>query len=450
MSDLSKVFVGLDVHKDSISIGVAQAGQQPARFVGKIVHDVPKLLKQLERIAQAADILIVYEAGPTGYGLQRALTARGYTGQIIAPSLIPRRPGERVKTDRRDCLRLAELARAGELKAIWIPQPEDEAIRNLARAREDAVNLRTQARHQLKAFLLRGGVAYSGKTTWTKTHARWLATLSFAHASDQIAFTEYCQAVSSADERVQRLTSALSQAIAGWRFESVVRALQALRGIDEVAAIGLVAEIGDIGRFAHPRQLMGYLGLVPSEASSGDRVRKGDALPRRPIGPHTTQTFTSEWRAYLFTVWGASNYDMASSSTERAGWLPEMTKDFEGGKVDPARTDGLYTGPSRGHTIPKYAQLIGMPRGYGYGASMGAWFIDYLANWAGEWAFVRHSDMKYRGPALTGDVTYLDGEVTEVNHDERDVLVARVEVHMTSQRGTRLADGTAEVELPRE
>ncbi|MGH7338518.1 MAG: FAS1-like dehydratase domain-containing protein, partial [Myxococcota bacterium] len=167
-------------------------------------------------------------------------------------------------------------------------------------------------------------------------------------------------------------------------------------------------------------------------------------------GPHTTQTFTSEWRAYLFTIWGASNYDMASSSTERAGWLPEMTKDFEGGKVDPARTDGLYTGPSRGHTIPKYAQLIGMPRGYGYGASMGAWCLDYLANWAGEWGFVRHSDLRYRGPALTGDVTYLDGEVTDVLHDERDALVAHVELRMTSQRGTRLADGTAEVELPRE
>ena len=179
-------------------------------------------------------------------------------------------------------------------------------------------------------------------------------------------------------------------------------------------------------------------------------VRKGEKLARRPIGPHTTQTFTSEWRACLFTVWGASDYDMATSSTERAGWLPEMTKDFEGGKVDPARTDGLYTGPSRGHTIPRYAQLIGMPRGYGYGASMGAWFMDYVANWAGEWGFVRHSDVRYRGPALTGDVTYLDGEVTEVNHDERDALVARVEVRMTSQRGARLADGWAEVALPRE
>jgi len=299
MGNGSKVFVGLDVHKDSISVGVAQSGQQSARFVGKILHDVPKLLKQLEQVASPGSMAIVYEAGPTGYGLQRALTDRGYDCQIIAPSLIPRRTGERVKTDRRDCLRLAELARAGELKAIWVPQPADEAIRNLARAREDAVNLRTQARHQLKAFLLRAGVTYSGKTTWTKTHARWLATLSFAYASDQIAFTEYCQTVSGADARVQRLTAALSQAIAGWRFEPVVRALQALRGLDEVAAIGLVAEIGDIDRFAHPRQLMGYLGLVPTEASSGERVRKGAIT--KTGNAHARRLLTEAAWNYRFT-----------------------------------------------------------------------------------------------------------------------------------------------------
>lgn len=276
MSDVSKVFVGLDVHKDSISIAVAQAGEQTAAcFVAKIAHDVVKLLKQLERITAPQEMTVVYEAGPTGYGLQRALAARGYRCQGIAPSLIPRRAGVRVKTDRRDCARLAELARAGELEPIWIPQPEDEAIRNLARAREDAVNARTQARQQLKAFLLRAAIAYSGTKAWTKGHARWLATLSFAASSDQIAFTEYCQAVSNADARVQRLTAASSLAIGGWRFEPVVRALQALRGIDEVAAIGLVAEIGDIARFAHPRQLMGYLGRVPTEASSGERVRRG-------------------------------------------------------------------------------------------------------------------------------------------------------------------------------
>jgi transposase len=158
---------------------------------------------------------------------------------------------------------------------VWIPDPADEAIRDLSRAREDAVIARTQARHQLKGFLLRHDVRYGGKSAWSKTYYRWLATLNFGLASAQTAFTEYWQAVTAADERVARLTVASANSIGGWRFEPVVKALQALRGIDQVSAIGLVCEIGDIGRFAHPRQLMAYLGLVPSEHSSGERVARG-------------------------------------------------------------------------------------------------------------------------------------------------------------------------------
>lgn len=268
-------YVGLDVHKDSIAVAVADQGAGGARFVGRIAHDLAQLLKVLRRVGGEDELKIVYEAGPTGYGLQRALAAEGYDCEVIAPSLIPRRPGDRVKTDRRDCVRLAELARAGELKAIWIPRPEDEAIRDLSRAREDVVNARTQARHQLKGFLLRHGLRYAAKTAWSKGFYRWLGTLNFEHSPAQIAFTEYQLAVQAADERVARLGAALESSIEGWRFAPVVAALRALRGIDTVSAIGLVAEIGDIGRFAHPRQLMGYLGLVPSERSSGDRMRKG-------------------------------------------------------------------------------------------------------------------------------------------------------------------------------
>ena len=275
MEEGIKFFVGLDVHKDTIAVAVSESGRAPGRLVGSIAHDVGKLRKVLGRYGDARQVQVVYEAGPTGYGLQRELARRGYNCQVIAPSLIPKRAGDRVKTDRRDCVRLAELCRAGELRAVWVPDPADEAIRDVARAREDAVNARTQARHQLKAFLLRHDVRYPRRTSWTKTFYRWLGTLSFDTGGAQTAFTEYWQAVSVADERVARLTTALACSIQGWRFEPVVKALQALRGIDQISAIGLVAEIGDIGRFAHPRQLMGYLGLVPAEHSSGERVVRG-------------------------------------------------------------------------------------------------------------------------------------------------------------------------------
>ena len=275
MEQVIKVYVGLDVHKDTIAMALAQAGREPARLVGTLAHDVTKLLKALARLGPPGQVHVVYEAGPTGYGLQRALAAKGYLCQVIAPSQIPKRAGDRIKTDRRDSLRLAECSRAGELRAVWIPEPADEAIRDLARAREDAVHGRTQARHQLKGFLLRHGVRFEGRTSWTKTYYRWLGTLNFPVRASHTAFTEYWQAVQGADQRVDRLTQALAGSIAGWRFEPVVLALQALRGIAAVSAIGLVAEIGDLRRFEHPRKLMGYLGLVPSQRSSGERVARG-------------------------------------------------------------------------------------------------------------------------------------------------------------------------------
>jgi transposase len=275
MDELSKIHVGLDVHKDSISIGVAEPGRGPGRVMGKIAHDVGKLTKLLSRIGRPEQLHLVYEAGPTGYGLQRSLAARDYLCEVIAPAQMPRRAGDRVKTDGRDCVQLAECSRAGQLRAVWIPDPGDEAIRDLARAREDAVNSRTQARHQLKGFLLRHGLRFTGKTSWSKTYYAWLGSLSFEAQPAQTAFTEYWLAVQAADAGVQRLTQAVCDSVSGWRFEPVVKSLQALRGVDVVTALGLIAEIGDLRRFEHPRKLMGYLGLVPSEVSSGDRVHRG-------------------------------------------------------------------------------------------------------------------------------------------------------------------------------
>ncbi|MDM0108122.1 IS110 family transposase [Variovorax sp. J22R24] len=275
MDESIKFFVGLDAHKDSIAVAVCEAGREPSRFVGTLRPDVQVVLKALRKYGPPRQVSVVYEAGPTGYGLYRALSAQGYRCEVIAPSLVPRRAGERIKTDRRDCARLAELSRAGELKAIWVPDEAHEAMRNLWRAREDAVNLRLKARQQLKAFLLRHERRYPGKTSWTKMHERWITLQRFDHPADQIALTEYQLAAQGAHERVQRLGAALAQGTKGWRFEAVVAALRALRGIDTVSSIGLVCEIGDIHRFASARQRMGYLGLVPSEHSSGGSVRRG-------------------------------------------------------------------------------------------------------------------------------------------------------------------------------
>jgi acyl dehydratase len=177
-------------------------------------------------------------------------------------------------------------------------------------------------------------------------------------------------------------------------------------------------------------------------------AKVGDRLPTRVLGPHTLMSFTTEWRAYLMTVWGAFREDGGPSSLHQAGWLPEMSRDLEGQKIDPTLGDGLYHGPSRGHVQQQYAQRIGMPRGYGYGASMGAWILDYLASWAGEWGEIAHSRMAYRSPALTGDVTFLDGEVTAIEYTKAGDPLATVAVTMKSQHGDVMASGSAEVKLP--
>jgi transposase len=275
MEQLTKSHVGLDVHKDSITLACAEPGREPARVVGKIPYEVPKLSKLLTKLGGPERLHLVYEAGPTGFGLQRRLSEWGYSCEVIAPSKAPRKPGERIKTDGRDAIGLAQSSRAGELRAVWVPDPADEAIRDLARVREDAVRACTQAKQQLGGFVLRRDQRFPGKTAWTKAYFTWLAELRFDADAAQVALTEYLLAVQAAIARVQRLDQALVDSIVGWRFEPVVAALQALRGVARVTAIGLVAEIGDLSRFAHPRQLMAYLGLVPSEQSSGPRVRRG-------------------------------------------------------------------------------------------------------------------------------------------------------------------------------
>jgi len=275
MHDFTTAFVGLDVHKDAIAVAVAEAGRAPARFLGTTSPTLASVCKSLAPLGARGQLQVVYEAGPCGYRLARELRAAGFDCEVVAPAKIPRRPGERIKTDRRDALSLAGFARAGELTAVMIPDTRDEAMRDLARAREDTVRARLKARQQLKAMLLRHGERYTGKSSWTAAHERYLAGIRFAHPAQNITFAEYRNAVRDAHERVERLTQALREQAADWRLKPLLAAISTLRGLELVTAATVLAELGDLRRFAHPKQLMSFLGLVPSEYSSGASRRLG-------------------------------------------------------------------------------------------------------------------------------------------------------------------------------
>ena len=270
------LYVGLDVHKDSIVAATAVAGDRPAELYGKIGGTLDALDKLVKKLAKPElELRFVYEAGPCGYVIYRHLTQRGYHCQVIAPSLIPTKASDRVKTDRRDAQQLARLFRAGELTAIYVPDEEDEAVRDLVRARDRAMMDQCKARLRLKAFLLRLGHRYLGKGNWSEAHRRYLSSLKFAHAGQQIAYQEYLEAVTVATERLQRLGKAMETALPSWKRQPVVRALMCLRGMATLTAMTLVAEAGDLTRFDSPTQLMSYFGLTPSEYSSGEKRQQG-------------------------------------------------------------------------------------------------------------------------------------------------------------------------------
>lgn len=276
-SSASIQYVGLDVHKDSIDIATADEGRNgELRHVGQIGGDLAALDKALRRLLSRGHRLhVVYEAGPCGFVIARHLASQGIDCVVVAPSSIPKRSGDRVKTDRRDALMLARLARAGELAPVRVPEAADEAVRDLVRAREDAVREQRNARHRLKALLLRNGIAYAGKAAWTPAHLRWLASLKLPLAAQQIAFQEYLHSITESATRIARLEQALREQLPGWGLRPVVQALMAMRGMQLIAAMTLVAELQDFTRFAHPRQLMAYVGLVPGEHSSGPKRRQG-------------------------------------------------------------------------------------------------------------------------------------------------------------------------------
>lgn len=275
MDEIITAYVGLDSHAESTAIAIAEAGNAAPRFIGTVGTKFCELSKALGKLGKPSGLRIVYEAGPCGFAMVRQLRDAGYRCEVVAPSKIPRRPGDRVKTDRRDALMLAGLARAAQLTFVVVPDERDEAVRDLSRARIDAVRARLKARQQLKALLLRHDRRYTGKTSWTAAHERYLATVSFAHSAQNIAFVEYRRAVSEAHARVELLTQALTQELEHWRMRPLVEALMTLRGVDQLVATTLAAELGQLQRFAHPRDLMGYLGLVPSERTSGQKRHLG-------------------------------------------------------------------------------------------------------------------------------------------------------------------------------
>ena len=269
-------YVGLDVHKESIVVAVAEGGLRgEVREYGRIANTAGALDRLMRKLGAAGvGLRFCYEAGPCGYGIQRHLSAHGHECVVVAPSLIPKRAGDRVKTDRRDAASLARLHRAGELTAVWVPDPGHEAMRDLVRARLDAVHALRRARQQLSGFLLRQGCHY-GRPAWTKLHRRWLAGLNFAQAVHHIVLEDYIAAVEAAAARRDRLTAQIEAMLPDWTLAPVVAALQTMRGMALVNAATLIAELGDLSRFANPRQLMAYLGLVPSEHSSGASIKRG-------------------------------------------------------------------------------------------------------------------------------------------------------------------------------
>jgi len=273
------LFIGLDTHKEQTQVAytldhrtseINNLGRIQSTKAGFV-----KLARQLQSKFPHATLHFVYEAGPCGYWIYRLLTSLGHCCFLIAPSLIPKKPGERVKTDKRDAQKLARLLKNNDLDPIYVPEPEDEAVRDLSRAREAAMRDLNDAKHQLKSMLLRNNIRYSGTANWSLKHLRWLTEMVLPHPCQQIVLQEMIQSIDERTKRLKRLDNELTHQVKKWRYYPVVKAIQAMRGVRLLIATGLVAELGDLSRFDTPRKLMSYVGLTPSEHSSGDKRKLG-------------------------------------------------------------------------------------------------------------------------------------------------------------------------------
>lgn len=310
-------FIGLDVHKNTIVAAAAESGDRPAEVLGCWPWCEARVLKELRKLGPVSSLRVCYEAGPTGYGLARALIAAGIDCVVVAPGLVPQVAGAKIKTDRRDARKLAHFLRSGDLTVVWVPDEQTEALRDLERARDDARLAERRIKQQLLKFLLRQGRRYTeGKEHWTKMHWAWIRQQKFEHEAQQRVLADAILTTEQATARITKLNADIAECVEGWSLAPLVKNLQAFRGIQLLTAVGIAAEIGDFTRFAKAGNFMGFVGLVPSENSSGQSRRQGGI----------TKTGNRHVRRLLIeAAWQYFNAPLVVSAalTERRQGLPE-------------------------------------------------------------------------------------------------------------------------------
>jgi transposase len=324
MNKNSILFIGLDTHKDFFEVAYFSPEQhQAVEHYGRISSSkvsLTKFVQSMQRKYPQSTLHVVYEAGPCGYWVYRHLTKLGHECFIVAPSLIPKKPGDRVKTDKRDAILLCTLLKNGDANPIYVPEPEDEAVRDLSRARERAMFDLNDARYQMKAMLLRNNIHYDGTANWSLKHLRWLTEMVLPHPSQQLVFQEMLMTINERIARLQRLDNELEHHVRQWRYYPVVKSIQALKGVRLLVATGVIAELGDLTRFDHPSKLMSYVGLVPSEHSSGGKRKLGSI------------TKCGNTRARRLLIEGASSYRYSANVSKelqvRQEGLPKQVVDI--------------------------------------------------------------------------------------------------------------------------